>query len=124
MATHIHAIHTDNDIPTYTFNTYEYRQYLEIQTYLRIQVMPTHTSNTYIYCHTYIYHEYLHIHAIPTDTVITAHTFNTYMIPAYIGQYPDIPENTFEIHAHTCLYLPPELEKAISLQPMTGIRLR
>jgi hypothetical protein len=62
----------------------------------------------------YTYHEYLLIHAIPTDTVITALTCNTYMIPAFIGiigQYPDIPENTFEMHAHPCLYLPPELEQ-------------
>ncbi len=81
-----------------------------------------YTGNTYIYLHTYTYHEYLHIHAIPTDTVIAAHTCNTYMIPAYIGQYPEIPENTFEIHAHTCLYLPPELETAIYLQPMIHLR--
>ncbi len=113
-------------------------QYLHIQTYLLIQAIPIHTGNTYIYLcilatmNTYSYMQYLQILCCHCDVAVTCNTYrychitadtcNTYRIPAYIGQYPDIPVDTLRymlIHVYT---YHPELETAIFLQPT--IRLR
>ncbi len=104
---HIHAIPTHTDIPTFTYNTSTYLEYLHTQTYLHIPAMPTHTGNTYTYWYTYTYLEYLHIHAIPTHTFIPAHACNAYtymQIPAHTLLYLHILANKYiymHIHAQT-----------------------
>ena len=55
---HIHTKPAHSDIPTDTCDTYTYRQYLPILTYLHIPAISTYRQYLYIVT-------YLHIPAIP-----------------------------------------------------------